>query len=203
MSIAFLLLKLLLKILMPIWCSIFFVKLVDISSSGASRNFFWYDSLCFHLLDTQWAIQSRKSCLLGNLWDLFSLWYLPVLLFSDSQKNLTWSVAEIAFSSHPCPLPCNFVVLPSLILGWDIWASLGQWVEGDHDTSNGLKATCASELACFCLLPSLWEKHAQVNQWFQEEDERHMQQSQSSAKISNHSKYVSDNCLFLCATEVL
>lgn len=115
---------------------------------------------------------------------------------------LMWSVAEIASSLYPCPLPCNFVVLASLILGWDIWLTSGQWDDGNHDTGKGLKAICGIEIACFCLLPSPWEEHTHVSHWFQEEDERHVEQSQPSAKISNHPRGMSNKCLFLCATEV-
>lgn len=127
---------------------------------------FWYNTISFHLLDTQWTIQSRNSCplVLGNLWELFTLWCLPSLsifsLFFGNSYVVNW---ENSLFLIYILLPCNFEVPPFLILGWDLWLALSQWDDGNCDASKGLKATCVIELACFCLLPSLWEEHAQVS----------------------------------------
>lgn len=67
-----------------------------------------------------------------------------------------------------------------------MWLALGPWDIGNHDTRKELKATCVIELACY----HHHEKNMpRLAHWFQEEDERPVEQRQSPAKIDLGRQY--------------
>lgn len=126
-------------------------------------------------------VSSYPFCFLSHFW----------LLFGQLQKKISLFLISMSFAMELCG--------PLLLWFWDKTCRL-LWANGKLVITIQVKDW--KPLKWLSLLAFTHFHHHEKNipslaHWFQEEDEKHVEQSQLSARISNHSGCMSNMCLLL------